>query len=203
MVQSCCAWGRPERGGDSGLGAGAHSSTGPCPVSSGTTLCWHRWGKQIRGVPCVWGRSWHRCWSEGNVGPALLSALAHCGNLQPPFPSSPLRLCAQVYRAKMEGDSGALPPRMKSSTPSSSQLNIAMLGRSPSPKVWLQREPCPVGGCCLVPALSRGRGAMLTVCCPAPGPPARPEPRRQLATQPGGHAAGHRDQAPAGPAAEG
>nr|XP_047919296.1 pleckstrin homology-like domain family B member 1 isoform X10 [Anser cygnoides] len=40
----------------------------------------------------------------------------------------------EVYRAKMEGDSGALPPRMKSSTPSSSQLNIAMLGRSPSPK---------------------------------------------------------------------
>uniref|UniRef100_A0A8B9CD98 Pleckstrin homology-like domain family B member 1 n=1 Tax=Anser brachyrhynchus TaxID=132585 RepID=A0A8B9CD98_9AVES len=143
--------------------------------------------EQIRGVPCVWGRSWHRCWSEGNMGPALLSALAHCGNLQPPFPSSPLRLCAQVYRAKMEGDSGALPPRMKSSTPSSSQLNIAMLGRSPSPKVWLQGEPCPVGGCCLVPALSRGCGAVLTVCCPAPGPPARPEPRRQLATQPGGH----------------
>uniref|UniRef100_A0A8B9I8H9 Pleckstrin homology-like domain family B member 1 n=1 Tax=Anser brachyrhynchus TaxID=132585 RepID=A0A8B9I8H9_9AVES len=96
--------------------------------------------EQIRGVPCVWGRSWHRCWSEGNMGPALLSALAHCGNLQPPFPSSPLRLCAQVYRAKMEGDSGALPPRMKSSTPSSSQLNIAMLGRSPSPKVWLQGD---------------------------------------------------------------
>ncbi|XP_040390134.1 pleckstrin homology-like domain family B member 1 isoform X15 [Cygnus olor] len=40
----------------------------------------------------------------------------------------------EVYRAKMEGDTGALPPRMKSSTPSSSQLNISMLGRSPSPK---------------------------------------------------------------------
>ncbi|XP_072211030.1 pleckstrin homology-like domain family B member 1 isoform X11 [Excalfactoria chinensis] len=40
----------------------------------------------------------------------------------------------QVYRAKMEGDSGALTPRMKSGTPSSSQLNISMLGRSPSPK---------------------------------------------------------------------
>ncbi|XP_072211028.1 pleckstrin homology-like domain family B member 1 isoform X9 [Excalfactoria chinensis] len=40
----------------------------------------------------------------------------------------------EVYRAKMEGDSGALTPRMKSGTPSSSQLNISMLGRSPSPK---------------------------------------------------------------------
>nr|XP_047919294.1 pleckstrin homology-like domain family B member 1 isoform X8 [Anser cygnoides] len=59
-----------------------------------------------------------------------------CG---PPPPPSVLALSspsisAEVYRAKMEGDSGALPPRMKSSTPSSSQLNIAMLGRSPSPK---------------------------------------------------------------------
>uniref|UniRef100_G1MZ91 PH domain-containing protein n=1 Tax=Meleagris gallopavo TaxID=9103 RepID=G1MZ91_MELGA len=40
----------------------------------------------------------------------------------------------EVYRAKMEGDTGALSPRMKSGTPSSSQLNISMLGRSPSPK---------------------------------------------------------------------
>ncbi|XP_040508145.1 pleckstrin homology-like domain family B member 1 isoform X7 [Gallus gallus] len=40
----------------------------------------------------------------------------------------------QVYRAKMEGDTGALTPRMKSGTPSSSQLNISVLGRSPSPK---------------------------------------------------------------------
>ncbi|XP_015739464.1 pleckstrin homology-like domain family B member 1 isoform X8 [Coturnix japonica] len=40
----------------------------------------------------------------------------------------------EVYRAKMEGDSGALTPRMKSGTPSSSQLNISVLGRSPSPK---------------------------------------------------------------------
>lgn len=55
-----------------------------------------------------------------------------------PVPRSPLHLHAQVYRAKLEGDSAALPPRMKSSTPSSSQLNISALGRSPSPKVGLQ-----------------------------------------------------------------
>ncbi|NXX99461.1 PHLB1 protein, partial [Centropus bengalensis] len=47
----------------------------------------------------------------------------------------------QVYRAKTEGDTGALTPRMKSGTPSSSQLNLSVLGRSPSPK----SPPSPAG----------------------------------------------------------
>ncbi|NXW07524.1 PHLB1 protein, partial [Fregetta grallaria] len=47
----------------------------------------------------------------------------------------------QVYRAKTEGDTGALTPRMKSGTPSSSQLNVSVLGRSPSPK----GPPSPAG----------------------------------------------------------
>ncbi|XP_041314135.1 pleckstrin homology-like domain family B member 1 isoform X9 [Pyrgilauda ruficollis] len=51
----------------------------------------------------------------------------------------------EVYRAKAEGGAGALTPRMKSGTPSSSQLNLSVLERSPSPK--------------------------LTTCCPAQGPP--------------------------------
>ncbi|XP_039577764.1 pleckstrin homology-like domain family B member 1 isoform X20 [Passer montanus] len=51
----------------------------------------------------------------------------------------------KVYRAKAEGGAGALTPRMKSGTPSSSQLNLSVLERSPSPK--------------------------LTTCCPAQGPP--------------------------------
>ncbi|XP_051494641.1 LOW QUALITY PROTEIN: pleckstrin homology-like domain family B member 1 [Apus apus] len=61
----------------------------------------------------------------------------------PPLPSKahsshkPL----QVYRAKTEGDAGALTPRMKSGTPSSSQLNLSVLGRSPSPK----GPPSPAG----------------------------------------------------------
>ncbi|XP_074972260.1 pleckstrin homology-like domain family B member 1 isoform X8 [Phalacrocorax aristotelis] len=59
-----------------------------------------------------------------------------------PKMSSALR---EVYRAKTEGDAGALTSRMKSGTPSSSQLNLSVLGRSPSPK--------------------------LSVCCPAQGPP--------------------------------
>ncbi|XP_058712895.1 pleckstrin homology-like domain family B member 1 isoform X10 [Poecile atricapillus] len=51
----------------------------------------------------------------------------------------------QVYRAKTEGGAGVLTSQMKSGTPSSSQLNLSVLERSPSPK--------------------------LTTCCPAQGPP--------------------------------
>ncbi|KAM6238230.1 pleckstrin homology-like domain family B member 1 isoform 4-T4 [Porphyrio hochstetteri] len=47
----------------------------------------------------------------------------------------------EVYRAKTEGNAGALTPRMKSGTPSSSQLNLSVLGRSPSPK----GPPSPAG----------------------------------------------------------
>ncbi|XP_039577765.1 pleckstrin homology-like domain family B member 1 isoform X21 [Passer montanus] len=47
----------------------------------------------------------------------------------------------QVYRAKAEGGAGALTPRMKSGTPSSSQLNLSVLERSPSPK----GPPSPAG----------------------------------------------------------
>ncbi|XP_069732716.1 pleckstrin homology-like domain family B member 1 isoform X15 [Phaenicophaeus curvirostris] len=63
-----------------------------------------------------------------------------------PKTSSALR---EVYRAKMEGDTGALTPRMKSGTPSSSQLNLSVLGRSPSPKLSAcppaQGPPSPAG----------------------------------------------------------
>ncbi|XP_064360191.1 pleckstrin homology-like domain family B member 1 isoform X4 [Dromaius novaehollandiae] len=54
----------------------------------------------------------------------------------PPLPAKahPSQKPLQVYRAKMESDAGALAPRMKSGTPSSSQLNVSVLGRSPSPK---------------------------------------------------------------------
>ncbi|NWV79698.1 PHLB1 protein, partial [Dasyornis broadbenti] len=47
----------------------------------------------------------------------------------------------QVYRARTEGGAGVLTPRMKSGTPSSSQLNLSVLGRSPSPK----GPPSPAG----------------------------------------------------------
>ncbi|XP_066190754.1 pleckstrin homology-like domain family B member 1 isoform X4 [Sylvia atricapilla] len=47
----------------------------------------------------------------------------------------------EVYRAKTEGGAGVLTPRKKSVTPSSSQLNLSMLERSPSPK----GPPSPAG----------------------------------------------------------
>ncbi|XP_053819296.1 pleckstrin homology-like domain family B member 1 isoform X5 [Vidua chalybeata] len=55
-----------------------------------------------------------------------------------PKMSSALR---EVYRAKAEGGAGVLTPRMKSGTPSSSQLNLSVLERSPSPK----GPPSPAG----------------------------------------------------------
>ncbi|XP_049655286.1 pleckstrin homology-like domain family B member 1 isoform X8 [Accipiter gentilis] len=55
----------------------------------------------------------------------------------------------EVYRAKTESDVSALAPRMKSGTPSSSQLNLSVLGRSPSPKLTAcrpaQGPPSPAG----------------------------------------------------------
>ncbi|XP_061870208.1 pleckstrin homology-like domain family B member 1 isoform X8 [Colius striatus] len=63
-----------------------------------------------------------------------------------PKMSSALR---EIYRSKTEGDTGALTPRMKSGTPSSSQLNLSVLGRSPSPKPSAcrptQGPPSPAG----------------------------------------------------------
>ncbi|XP_052639778.1 pleckstrin homology-like domain family B member 1 isoform X20 [Harpia harpyja] len=63
-----------------------------------------------------------------------------------PKMSSALR---EVYRAKTEGDTSALAPRMKSRTPSTSQLNLSVLGRSPSPKMTAchpaQGPPSPAG----------------------------------------------------------
>ncbi|NWX37727.1 PHLB1 protein, partial [Notiomystis cincta] len=47
----------------------------------------------------------------------------------------------QVYRAKTESGAGVLTPRMKSGTRSSSQLNLSVLERSPSPK----GPPSPAG----------------------------------------------------------
>ncbi|XP_058712902.1 pleckstrin homology-like domain family B member 1 isoform X17 [Poecile atricapillus] len=55
-----------------------------------------------------------------------------------PKMSSALR---EVYRAKTEGGAGVLTSQMKSGTPSSSQLNLSVLERSPSPK----GPPSPAG----------------------------------------------------------
>nr|XP_025970061.1 pleckstrin homology-like domain family B member 1 [Dromaius novaehollandiae] len=71
----------------------------------------------------------------------VMAGFEACSPVSPPSSPPPLPAKAhpsqkplQVYRAKMESDAGALAPRMKSGTPSSSQLNVSVLGRSPSPK---------------------------------------------------------------------
>uniref|UniRef100_A0A8C3J5H2 PH domain-containing protein n=1 Tax=Calidris pygmaea TaxID=425635 RepID=A0A8C3J5H2_9CHAR len=125
------------------LPAKAHSSHKPLQVipalsSAGTFLPGTAGAEQTHGrqpLPPLaaplprWHRHRGRVW-EGMLSPAD-------GFCSPPLPLSPPSLCAQVYRAKTEGDAGALTPRMKSGTPSSSQLNLSVLGRSPSPKVRL------------------------------------------------------------------
>ncbi|NXT70728.1 PHLB1 protein, partial [Chaetops frenatus] len=61
----------------------------------------------------------------------------------PPLPAKAhsFHKALQVYRAKTEGGAAVLTPRMKSGTPSSSQLNLSVLERSPSPK----GPPSPAG----------------------------------------------------------
>ncbi|KAM6400359.1 pleckstrin homology-like domain family B member 1 [Rhynochetos jubatus] len=74
----------------------------------------------------------------------LAPSSSGCAAPPPPPPLASLSspsASTEVCRAKTEGDAGALAPRMKSGTPSSSQLNLSVLGRSPSPK----SPPSPAG----------------------------------------------------------
>ncbi|XP_039352504.1 pleckstrin homology-like domain family B member 1 isoform X1 [Mauremys reevesii] len=81
------------------------------------------------------------------VGPVQLSALDYMAGFEASPPASPhspppplpakahsSRKLFQVYRAKMDSDTGCTLPRTKSGSASSSQLSVAMLGRSSSPK---------------------------------------------------------------------
>ncbi|XP_062450429.1 pleckstrin homology-like domain family B member 1 isoform X8 [Rhea pennata] len=67
-------------------------------------------------------------------GAKPLSPLPGAASLASPPSARSYPKAQEVYRAKMESDAGTVAPRMKSGTPSSSQLNISVLGRSPSPK---------------------------------------------------------------------
>lgn len=62
---------------------------------------------------------------------------------------------------------------MKSGTPSSSQINLSMLVRSPSPKVWQPWGPRHPGHPWLTLAWCQppSPSLQLTTCCPAQGPP--------------------------------
>ncbi|XP_056365843.1 pleckstrin homology-like domain family B member 1 isoform X3 [Oenanthe melanoleuca] len=104
--------------------------------------------QQLLGGPvCLPALDLEKWYQEVMAGFETSSSSVSPPSSPPPLPAkahSPHK-ALQLYRAKTEGGAGVLSPRMKSGTPSSSQLNLSMLERSPSPK--------------------------LTTCCPAQGPP--------------------------------
>lgn len=133
-------------------------SCGPCSLSAAGALAatagrgradlWLRVGSLCLLLGCIPLPGWHRH-RAGSGEPSLQGDF--CSS---PMSLSCLCLCAQVYRAKTEGAAGVLTPRMKSGTPSSSQLNLSVLERSPSPKVWLPGGPRQPGHGSHVPGAS-------------------------------------------------
>ncbi|XP_051668287.1 pleckstrin homology-like domain family B member 1 isoform X2 [Manacus candei] len=104
--------------------------------------------QQLPGGPmCLPALDLEKWYQEVMAGFETSSCPVSPPSSPPPLPAKAhsSHKALQVYRAKTEGDAGVPTPRMKSGTPSSSQLNLSVLGRSPSPK--------------LIP------------CCPAQGPP--------------------------------
>ncbi|XP_032937559.1 pleckstrin homology-like domain family B member 1 isoform X6 [Catharus ustulatus] len=104
--------------------------------------------QQLLGGPvCLPALDLEKWYQEVMAGFETSSSSVSPPSSPPPLPAKAhsSHKALQVYRAKTEGGAGVLTPRMKSGTPSSSQINLSMLERSPSPK--------------------------LTTCCPAQGPP--------------------------------
>ncbi|XP_068028326.1 pleckstrin homology-like domain family B member 1 isoform X9 [Anomalospiza imberbis] len=104
--------------------------------------------QQLLGGPvCLPPLDLEKWYQEVMAGFETSSSSVSPSSSPPPLPAKAhsSHKALQVYRAKTEGGAGVLTPRMKSGTPSSSQLNLSVLERSPSPK--------------------------LTTCCPAQGPP--------------------------------
>ncbi|XP_068274536.1 pleckstrin homology-like domain family B member 1 isoform X4 [Nyctibius grandis] len=123
----------------------------PLPSLSSPSIS-AKMGQQLPGGP-VWlpALDLEKWYQEVMAGFETSSSSVSPPSSPPPLPAKvhsshkPL----QVYRTKTEGDAGALTPRMKSGTPSSSQLNLSVLGRSPSPKLTAcrpaQGPPSPAG----------------------------------------------------------
>ncbi|XP_072774309.1 pleckstrin homology-like domain family B member 1 isoform X7 [Taeniopygia guttata] len=104
--------------------------------------------QQLLGGPvCLPALDLEKWYQKVMAGVETSSSSVSPPSSPPPLPAKAhsSHKALQVYRAKTEGAAGVLTPRMKSGTPSSSQLNLSVLERSPSPK--------------------------LTTCCPAQGPP--------------------------------
>ncbi|XP_056365844.1 pleckstrin homology-like domain family B member 1 isoform X4 [Oenanthe melanoleuca] len=100
--------------------------------------------QQLLGGPvCLPALDLEKWYQEVMAGFETSSSSVSPPSSPPPLPAkahSPHK-ALQLYRAKTEGGAGVLSPRMKSGTPSSSQLNLSMLERSPSPK----GPPSPAG----------------------------------------------------------
>ncbi|NWR36731.1 PHLB1 protein, partial [Tachuris rubrigastra] len=100
--------------------------------------------QQLPGGPvCLPALDLEKWYQEVMAGFETSSCPVSPPSSPPPLPAKAhsSHKALQVYRAKTEGDAGVPTPRMKSGTPSSSQLNLSVLGRSPSPK----GPPSPAG----------------------------------------------------------
>ncbi|XP_074704929.1 pleckstrin homology-like domain family B member 1 isoform X2 [Strix aluco] len=157
--------------------SGCAASPPPLPSLSSSSVS-AEMEQQLLGGP-VWlpALDLEKWYQEAMAGFETSSSSVSPPSSPPPLPAKahsshkPLQVC----RAKTEGDAGALAPRMKSGTPSSSQLNLSVLGRSPSPKVQLPGGAgrCTAPGAVAVAPARRCQppSPPLTACCPAQGPP--------------------------------
>ncbi|NXI19372.1 PHLB1 protein, partial [Irena cyanogastra] len=97
--------------------------------------------QQLLGGPvCLPALDLEKWYQEAMAGFETSSSSVSPPSSPPPLPAKAHK-ALQVYRAKTEGGAGVLTPWMKSGTPLSSQLNLSMLERSPSPK----GPPSPAG----------------------------------------------------------
>ncbi|NXY25148.1 PHLB1 protein, partial [Atrichornis clamosus] len=93
--------------------------------------------QQLSGGPvCLLALDLEKWYQEVMAGFETSSSSVSPSSSPPPLPAKAhsSHKALQVYRAKTDGDAGVLTSRMNSGTTSSSQLNLSVLGRSPSPK---------------------------------------------------------------------
>ncbi|XP_064490877.1 pleckstrin homology-like domain family B member 1 isoform X7 [Pseudopipra pipra] len=125
--------------------APSSSACAPPPLSSlSSPFISAEMEQQLPGGPvCLPALDLEKWYQEVMAGFETSSCPVSPPSSPPPLPAKAhsSHKALQVYRAKTEGDAGVPTPRMKSGTPSSSQLNLSVLGRSPSPK----GPPSPAG----------------------------------------------------------
>ncbi|NXR75611.1 PHLB1 protein, partial [Pycnonotus jocosus] len=90
----------------------------------------------LGGHVCLPALDLEKWYQEVMAGFETSSSSVSPSSSPPPLPAKAhsSHKALQVFRAKTEGGAGVLTPRMKIGTSSSSQLNLSVLERSPSPK---------------------------------------------------------------------